>query len=551
MKKTKLYTALLSLSISLNAFSLGLGELKVHSSLDQPFDAEIELLDVGNHSLYGIKANLGSVEDYQRVGLERSFGLGDLSFTVEKNRQGQAIIKIHSMQRVSDPFIQLLVDLAWAKGQVYREYTVLLDPPHYDLVVTKKMKHIVQKRDHTEPGVVDKVVYEAVGPTHDWRSKQPISSPDDEQNASYESQLPAVPVLSRSDDAIPPINTFLSASQDVVPSLRPIISTNVEGNPAIKAQMDVAVSAIDSVRESNALLKEQVQLMRDQNKNLQDQLNKHNAEVAALHAQLDLLIRRQGIAGQVITSSEKDHHSHLWIWALLLLGFGSAYIGWRKWRFMDNSHMNFFVKPSPSKGDVKSDDGTLVDTVAENKASEPVVIADMPKAPTEEFITPKSADHIEFSSSDDIQISQPVSKPLEEPKVEPPAELIITKSMGGIEFALIDEIQMSPPVPADIPEPTVSVEEKPMEVLKQEDTHHIEFVTEPVLEKKSAARSVKKKQTEAVRSKAALETILTLAQTYIDMGDIAAAKESLQEVIDYGNKKQQEAAKALMSDLKL
>lgn len=412
MKIIKLYTALLSLSISLNVYALGLGELHVHSSLDQPFDAEIELLDVGNHPLSGIKANLGSVEDYQRVGLERSFGLGDLSFTVEKNKQGQAIIKIHSMQRVSDPFIQLLVDLAWSKGLIYREYSVLLDPPHYDLVVTQRMKHVVQRRDHTEPGVVDKVVNEEGGPTHDWRSKQPISSPDVEQNVSYESQLPAVPELPRSEYAIPPINTFLSADQDVVPSLRPFISTNVEGNPAIKSQMDVAVSVIDSVRESNALMKEQIELLRAQNKNLQDQLNKHNAEVAALHAQLNLLIRRQGIAGQVITFSENDHHSHLWIWALLLIGLGGAYIGCRKWRI-------------------------------------------------------------------------------------------------------------------------------------------IEFVTEPALEKKPATRSVKMKQSAAVRSKVALEAILTLAKTYIDMGDIAAAKESLQEVIDYGNKKQQEAAKALMSGLKL
>jgi pilus assembly protein FimV len=51
------------------------------------------------------------------------------------------------------------------------------------------------------------------------------------------------------------------------------------------------------------------------------------------------------------------------------------------------------------------------------------------------------------------------------------------------------------------------------------------------------------------KSKAALETLLSLANTYISMGDEEAAVQSLEEVIQYGSKKQQEAAQLLLQKL--
>lgn len=231
LKKTKRYIVLLSLSFSLNAFALGLGELNVHSSLGQPFDAEIELIDVENTPLADIKANLASTEDYQRLGLDR------LILTIEEDKHGQPIVKVHSIERISDPYIQLLVDLVWMKGQVYREYTVLLDPPGYDLFVKQKIGHIVRKRIAADPGTVNR--------------------------EAYESTLPAVPVFSQ-----------------------PIVSSN-------SAEVDVIASAIGSIRKSNAWLKEQLQLLQVQNENLQEQFNKQHAEIAVLHTQLERLLKQQ------------------------------------------------------------------------------------------------------------------------------------------------------------------------------------------------------------------------------------------------------------------
>ncbi|WP_412754053.1 FimV/HubP family polar landmark protein, partial [Legionella londiniensis] len=138
MKKVIFYTGLLCLIFPILAYALGLGDMTVHSYLNQPFDAEIKLIDAGNIPLSQVKANLASVEDFERIGLERAYVLDLLTFHIEKNDTGQPVIRIRSIERITEPYMEILVDLAWAEGQVYRAYTVLLDPPQYQLKTVKK-----------------------------------------------------------------------------------------------------------------------------------------------------------------------------------------------------------------------------------------------------------------------------------------------------------------------------------------------------------------------------------------------------------------------------
>ncbi len=147
---------------------MGLGDLTVNSYLDQPFNAEIELIDVGNVPLSGIKANLASVEDFERVGLDQVYALGSLTFTVQKKSNGKTVIQINSVDRISEPFMPLLVDLAWADGQVYRSYTILLDPPNYPLSSDKKhlqnalKRHVGSNVSSRQEGEIDRPIYSQV-----------------------------------------------------------------------------------------------------------------------------------------------------------------------------------------------------------------------------------------------------------------------------------------------------------------------------------------------------------------------------------------------------
>jgi len=110
-------------------YALGLGEIRPHSALNQPFDAEIELIAPTADELAGLKVGLAGVDMYQRYGLDRPMFLSNFAFSVQRSRDGRATIKVTSTRSVTEPFVTLLVEASWARGRLLREYTVLLDPP--------------------------------------------------------------------------------------------------------------------------------------------------------------------------------------------------------------------------------------------------------------------------------------------------------------------------------------------------------------------------------------------------------------------------------------
>ncbi|QRN04132.1 hypothetical protein GH742_09740 [Legionella sp. MW5194] len=162
MNKTRLYVAIMA-SLPFAAFSLGMGDMTVESALNQPFKAEIQLIDV-DIPLAGIKARLASVEDFARIGLDRNEILTLLRFEIKKNEHGQPVIYISSHERIVEPFLEIVVDLTWANGQLYRAYTVLLDPPGYQLNggIKATGSPVKLKTYASEPGVVDKPSYSHV-----------------------------------------------------------------------------------------------------------------------------------------------------------------------------------------------------------------------------------------------------------------------------------------------------------------------------------------------------------------------------------------------------
>lgn len=109
--------------------ALGLGEITLHSALNQSFDAEIHLLQVRDLDTTEIIPRLASPEDFERVGVERFFFLTSLRFQVERRGPEDAIIHITSRQPVTEPYLNFLVEVLWPSGRLLKEYTVLLDPP--------------------------------------------------------------------------------------------------------------------------------------------------------------------------------------------------------------------------------------------------------------------------------------------------------------------------------------------------------------------------------------------------------------------------------------
>ncbi|MFL9814753.1 hypothetical protein D7241_15975 [Stutzerimonas sp. VN223-3] len=107
--------------------ALGMGDITLHSALNQPLSAEIDLLDVGELSAEDIRVVLASGSDFERIGVERLAFLQNLTFTpvIEGNRSR---IRVASNKPVREPYLNFLVQITRANSRLLREYTVLLDP---------------------------------------------------------------------------------------------------------------------------------------------------------------------------------------------------------------------------------------------------------------------------------------------------------------------------------------------------------------------------------------------------------------------------------------
>jgi pilus assembly protein FimV len=111
------------------AGAAGLGRLTVLSSLGQPFSAEIELVSVSKEEMGSLSARLAQPDAYRTANLQYNPSLTGARTTIERRPNGQAYVKIVSSRPVTEPFIDVLIELTWAAGRLSREYTALLDPP--------------------------------------------------------------------------------------------------------------------------------------------------------------------------------------------------------------------------------------------------------------------------------------------------------------------------------------------------------------------------------------------------------------------------------------
>lgn len=128
-RKSALAMAMLGTLTTGNVVALGLGEIQLGSALNQPLQAEVELLSATPAELNELKVDIGSSQAFENAGLERPLFLTKLKFDVSKNAEGKPVVRITSRDVVREPFLDFLLEVSWSKGRLLREYTVLVDPP--------------------------------------------------------------------------------------------------------------------------------------------------------------------------------------------------------------------------------------------------------------------------------------------------------------------------------------------------------------------------------------------------------------------------------------
>jgi FimV-like protein len=108
--------------------ALGLGEITLHSALNQPLRADIALVDAAGLEEGELSVSLATADEYSRAGVDRVFFLNNLKFTPVL-RGKRSVIRVTSSKPVNEPFLNFLVQLNQPNGRLLREYTVLIDPP--------------------------------------------------------------------------------------------------------------------------------------------------------------------------------------------------------------------------------------------------------------------------------------------------------------------------------------------------------------------------------------------------------------------------------------
>ncbi|KAA8690684.1 FimV/HubP family polar landmark protein [Pseudomonas caricapapayae] len=113
------------------AQALGLGELSVKSTLNQPLVAEIELTEAQGLNATQVVPSLATTADFAQAGVTRQAFLNDLTFTPVINASGKSVLRITSSKPVREPYVKFLVQVLWPNGRLLREYSLLLDPPKF------------------------------------------------------------------------------------------------------------------------------------------------------------------------------------------------------------------------------------------------------------------------------------------------------------------------------------------------------------------------------------------------------------------------------------
>lgn len=128
LRKSAISLAVIAALHATHANALGLGEMQVSSALNQPFKAEIDLLQLRGLNASQIITSLADTNDFYLAGVKPSAILSDLRFKLDISG-GNGKIVLTTNDPIREPFLNFLIEVNWPSGRLVREYTVLLDPP--------------------------------------------------------------------------------------------------------------------------------------------------------------------------------------------------------------------------------------------------------------------------------------------------------------------------------------------------------------------------------------------------------------------------------------
>ena len=113
------------------SWGLGLGEIHLNSALNEPMNAEIDLIAAGPEELARFAGKPCAQRCLHSLWHRSAAFSVDVDLQSRKSKDGRDVLLVRSTDSIPEPFVTFLVEVNWARGRLMREYTVLLDPPVY------------------------------------------------------------------------------------------------------------------------------------------------------------------------------------------------------------------------------------------------------------------------------------------------------------------------------------------------------------------------------------------------------------------------------------
>ncbi|GAB3096331.1 hypothetical protein GCM10027159_15320 [Lysobacter terrae] len=187
---------------SFGASALGLGQIEVKSKVGQPLVAEIPIVTGDPSELEQLQAGLASPETFSRIGLRPPVGIiAELQFTQALDARGNPIIRVTSTQPVSDPLLTFLVEVDWGQGRLVREYSALVDAPR---TVSAPLQPDIAAPTVEAPAVIERPVDPTAVATEQSPAPAPAETPSPEATPAEPAPLNNTAIAPTAPIAPPP-----------------------------------------------------------------------------------------------------------------------------------------------------------------------------------------------------------------------------------------------------------------------------------------------------------------------------------------------------------
>ncbi|KAA9132070.1 hypothetical protein F3N42_07835 [Marinihelvus fidelis] len=213
----RLVLAVLLLGLVQPAHALGLGQARALSYLQQPLDLHIQLISRSEAEMATVTAGMASAADFRVMGLDAGVMAVPLEFTIVRDLDDPHI-RVRSREPITEPVLQIVIEVVWASGRMVRQYTVFLDPPTFDSAAplpSVTPAPVPEAPPATPPTVVEEAPVLETGPPFD-PGTEPVSPVDEpavafESPAGSEPALAPEPVVEETPPADTPLETEVAA----------------------------------------------------------------------------------------------------------------------------------------------------------------------------------------------------------------------------------------------------------------------------------------------------------------------------------------------------